>query len=72
MTPNGLLNLPQPCHPLDGICSEPNWADLAVELKKPGVTLLILWEEYRGSHPDGYGYSRYVAAKFMLRKPLSC
>lgn len=31
--------------------TEPNWADLAVELKKPGVTLLILWEEYRGSHP---------------------
>lgn len=28
-------------------------------LKKPGVTLLILWEEYRGSHPDGYGYSRF-------------
>ncbi|MER8589800.1 hypothetical protein NKH19_32340 [Mesorhizobium sp. M1338] len=22
--------------------TEPNWADLAVELKKPGVTLLIL------------------------------
>ncbi|WP_246684429.1 MULTISPECIES: hypothetical protein [unclassified Mesorhizobium] len=39
--------------------AEPNWADLAVELKKPGVTLLILWEEYRGSHPDGYGYSRF-------------
>jgi hypothetical protein len=38
---------------------EPNWAELAVELKKPGVTLLILWEEYRGSHPEGYGYSRF-------------
>ncbi|MEI8703478.1 hypothetical protein [Mesorhizobium sp. ISC15] len=45
--------------------TEPNWAHLAVELKKPGVTLLILWEEYRGSHPDGYGYSRYLAAKLM-------
>ncbi|UVC15362.1 hypothetical protein IHQ72_33490 [Mesorhizobium onobrychidis] len=31
------------------------------------MTLLILWEEYRSVHPDGYGYSRYVAAKFMLR-----
>jgi len=38
---------------------EPNWSDLAIELKKPGVTMLILWEEYRGSHPDGYGYSRF-------------
>ncbi|WP_192244544.1 hypothetical protein [Mesorhizobium silamurunense] len=34
--------------------TEPNWADLAVELKKPGVTLLILWEEYRETtHPEG-------------------
>ncbi|OCP37088.1 hypothetical protein BC360_07145 [Ensifer sp. LC163] len=51
---------------------EPNWAELSIELKKPGVTLLILWEEYRSVHPGGYGYSRYVAAGFMLRKPLCC
>ena len=24
-----------------------------------GVTLSLLWEEYRGVHPTGYGYSRY-------------
>jgi transposase len=29
------------------------------ELKRPGVTLLLLWEEYRSRHPDGVGYSRY-------------
>jgi hypothetical protein len=23
------------------------------------VTLQLLWEEHRGIHPDGYGYSRY-------------
>ncbi|MER8989469.1 hypothetical protein [Mesorhizobium sp. M0843] len=40
-------------------CTEQNWADLGVELKKPGVTLLILREEYRGPHPEGYGYSRF-------------
>ena len=33
----------------------PDWAELSIELKKPGVTLLILWEEYRSDHPDGYG-----------------
>jgi transposase len=38
---------------------EPDWAELSIELKKPGVTLLILWEEYRSVHPDGYGYSRF-------------
>nr|WP_244514876.1 hypothetical protein [Ensifer sp. LCM 4579] len=30
---------------------EPNWAELSIELKEPGVTLLILWEEYRASTP---------------------
>lgn len=38
---------------------EPDWSVVAVELKKPGVTLTILWEEYRAVHPDGYGFSRF-------------
>ena len=45
----------------------PDWAAVARELKRQGVNLMILWEEYRAAHPDGYAYSRYVAAKFMLR-----
>ena len=39
---------------------EPNWAELSIELKKPGVTLLILREEYRSVHQDGYGYRHLV------------
>jgi len=39
--------------------TEPDWAALARELKRPGVTMTILWEEYREVHPDGYGYSRF-------------
>jgi MarR family len=38
---------------------EPDWAELARELKRPGVTMMILWEEYREAHPEGYGYSRF-------------
>jgi transposase len=38
---------------------EPHWGDAIIELKKPGVTLQILWEEYRAVHPSGYGYSRF-------------
>ena len=38
---------------------EPDWALLARELKRPGVTLSVLWEEYRQVHPEGYGYSRF-------------
>jgi hypothetical protein len=29
------------------------------ELKRPGVNLMVLWDEYREAHPDGYGYSRF-------------
>ncbi len=29
------------------------------ELKRTGVTLMILWEEYRIEHPDGYSYSQF-------------
>src|SRR5215204_4493880 len=38
---------------------EPDWAWLARELKRPGVNLTVLWEEYRDAYPDGYGYSRF-------------
>ena len=38
---------------------EPDWAMVARELKRPGVTLMTLWEEYRESEPKGYGYSRF-------------
>ena len=44
---------------------EPDWPALSRELKRPGVTMTILWEEYREVHPEGYGYSRYVAAQLM-------
>jgi transposase len=38
---------------------QPNWAAIHRELRRPGVTLQLLWEEYRAVHPDGYGISRY-------------
>jgi len=35
----------------------PLWAHIHQELKRKGVTLALLWEEYRGAHPQGYRYS---------------
>ncbi len=32
----------------------PDWPGLHRELRKPGVTLSLLWEEYRAVHPEGY------------------
>ncbi len=36
---------------------EPEWARLHLELRRPGVTLALLGEEYRARQPEGYGYS---------------
>ena len=38
---------------------EPDWAGLNRELRRPGVTLMLLWQEYRAGEPEGYGYSRF-------------
>lgn len=35
----------------------PDWAGIDRELRRPGVTRALLWEEYKAAHPDGYGYS---------------
>ncbi len=37
----------------------PEWARVHSELQRKGVTLLLLWQEYRAGHPDGYNYSRF-------------
>jgi len=37
----------------------PNWAEIHRELKRPGVTLQLLWQEYREQHAGGYAYSRF-------------
>jgi transposase len=37
----------------------PDWSPLHQELKKPGVTLSLLWLEYRAVHPSGYAYSQF-------------
>jgi transposase len=35
----------------------PDWALVHQELKRKGVTLFLLWQEYRETHPEGYQYS---------------
>ena len=38
---------------------EPDWPSMAREMRRPGVNLVVLWEEYRATQPEGYGYSRF-------------
>ena len=35
----------------------PDWSRVHQELKRKGVTLFLLWQEYRETHPEGYQYS---------------
>ena len=41
------------------IRSVPNWEDMHRELAKRGVTLTLLWQEYREQYPDGYGFTQF-------------
>ena len=42
-----------PSHPL------PDFGKIHQELKRKGVTLMLLWYEYQNQTPNGYSYSRY-------------
>lgn len=37
----------------------PDWTEVARELGRKGVTLFLLWHEYKQAHPLGYQYSRF-------------
>jgi hypothetical protein len=50
---------------------QPDWPRLQAELRRPGVTLLLVWEEYRAGQPDGYGYSRFCDLYAAWRGRLS-
>ena len=51
--------------------SQPDWTLVDKEMRRKGVTMALLWEEYRAAHPDGFGYSwfceNYAAFKSRLR-----
>jgi len=37
----------------------PDFVYVHQELKRKGVTRMLLWEEYREQNPDGYGYTQF-------------
>jgi transposase len=40
----------------------PDWAVVHQELKRKGVTLSLLWQEYKAQTPDGFQYSWFCHA----------
>lgn len=49
----------------------PDWAEIHRELRRTGVTLQLLWSEYRERNADGYGYSRFCELYARYAKKLS-
>ena len=37
----------------------PNWPEVHRQMRRKGVTLQLLWQEYKTAHPGGYQYSRF-------------
>ncbi len=56
----GLLFPPPPDLPAQ-VRGIPDWSLIHRELRHQGVTLFLLWQEYRAQHPDGYQYSWFRA-----------
>lgn len=44
-------SIPRPQRPA------PDWPWVHAELRRKGVTLFLLWQEYKAAHPDGFQYS---------------
>lgn len=45
--------------PQGGTRPQPQWAQIHQELKRKGVTLFLLWQEYKEIYPEGLQYSTF-------------
>lgn len=53
--------------------AEPDYATIHTELKRKGVTLRLLWEEYRQVHPlDGYQFTQFTVRFRQWQAHLKC
>ena len=53
------LLYPPACSVSAGRRPMPSMEDIHQDLRKKGVTLQLLWYEYKRAHPDGYQYSQF-------------
>jgi transposase len=50
---------------------QPDWEMIHNELKKSGVTLQLLWQEYKQIHPDGYQSTQFCELYSRWKKKLT-
>lgn len=48
----------------------PDWAEIRQQLARKGVTLRLLWEEYKEAHPDGFQYTQFCVRYRAWRETL--
>ena len=48
----------------------PDWAEVRRQLAHKGVTLRLVWEEYKEVHPDGFQYTRFCVRYRAWRETL--
>jgi transposase len=46
--------------PFAGPRPVPDWEKVHMELRRPGVTLMLLWHEHKEQFPDGYSYTQFT------------
>jgi transposase len=54
-----LLQPAESTTPSDPAKLQPDWAAIHEQLRRKGVTLKLLWQEYRQAYPEGYQLSRF-------------
>src|ERR1700748_1082951 len=65
------LFMPPGARVAEALRPQPDWVRIHAEMRRAGVTLLLLWEEYRAGQPEGYGYSRFCDLYAAWRGRLS-
>lgn len=65
-----LLSSPPPASSSPSGRPHPDWAEIHQELKRKGVTLQLLWEEYRENDPSGYQRSQFCNLYRQFAKKL--
>lgn len=63
------LFLPIPIAPKKRVV--PDWQNVHIELRRKGVTLQLLWREYRAQHPQGVCYSQFCNYYQSYKKTVS-
>jgi transposase len=49
----------------------PDWAQVHQDMKRKGVTLILLWQEHKAQSPDGFQYSRFTELYRIWRGKLN-